>query len=161
MALRIFILYNWSVAGYLSENFINMENKNIVVAISILIIVVGSFFYVKQTWKKPEIYQMTRGTLIELKSDSIVVEGQVGTGRKKVEFTITSETILKNNASVFPSSGMKEGQVVNIKTEIRPGNISDFSHKNLFIGKIESKENLSNVDKATAIKIDYATDEFK
>lgn len=141
-------------------------NKKITILllISLVILVTAlSFFSNKASDNQKTgqaIHQMTRGTIVELKSDtSIVVEGQIGMERKKVEFTITPQTILKNHASIFPKSGIQDGKVFRVETELKLGKQSDFA-VNLMINKIESKEDLSNINKATAIEINYSTDEF-
>lgn len=142
----------------------NPEKKKAIVAVSILIVILGAGFFVNKTFNNKktnqEIYQMTRGTIVELKSNnSIVVEGEVGLERKRVEFAITPQTILKNNVSVFPKGEIQDGKVFQLKTELKPGKQSDFAI-DLVISKIESREDLSNIDKATATVINYSTDEF-
>lgn len=150
----LFILYNSR----------NMNKKVIILLLSLFIILVTTlFFFLNRTSDNQktgqEIYQMTRGTIVELKLDgSVVVEGEVGSERKQVEFALTPQTILNNNVSIFPTE-IPDGEIFQPKTEIRPGKQSDFAI-NLSISKIESREDLSGADKATAIEINYSTDEF-
>ncbi len=104
------------------------------------------------------------GRIIEVKGDSIVVAGVVKSldpsgirqEDKTVEFRITPQTVLRNNAIVITLEQVKSGKTFTPKTETRPGNTSQLT-VDMRITKILSQENLFDSDRAIAIEINYAT----
>lgn len=143
-----------------------MRKKIIILLSGLLIIIAIALPYIFNRTSDNQktgqgVYLMTGGKMIELKSNiSIIAEGVVGLERKKVEFTITPQTVLKNEVTILVASEAKEGEVYHPKTEIRRGNQSDFV-VGMWINEIKSKEDLLINNKATATEIFFATFEFK
>ena len=97
------------------------------------------------------------GHVSQVKNGSIIVEGIVGPGVRKVEFVITAKTVLENVSNVYTLvSTEKTGEHFKSTIQKTPGKISELT-PNVNILTIKSSENLLSTDKATAILIEYDT----
>jgi len=141
-----------------------MDKKIIIFLGSAIVLAIAIFLFSSRIFDNSEtgegIYKMTRGEIVELKPEtSVIVEGEVGQKRKRVEFIVTPQTVFKNVATIFTKEELQSGETFVPKTELRQGEFSDLE-LNIAVYQVISKESLTNVDKATAIEIKYSTNEF-
>lgn len=95
------------------------------------------------------------GRIVEVKVDALVIGGIFGE-YNTAELIITPETVFNNMVIVISKNQMEsEGQFIP-ETEDRNGSFSDLSVGVQIIG-IKTNEDLSIVNKATAIEIKYIT----
>lgn len=142
-------------------------NKKILVIITFALIAGVGFIFLSGKYLQKARYEMTGGTIKEVKNGSIVVDGSVRSldpknslqEPKTVEFTITSRTILKKSTISATIDQLKSGKPFHPETKITAGNISDLTI-GIGIFRIESKDNLLSADKATADEINYITHDF-
>lgn len=104
---------------------------------------------------------MVNGRIVEVKNNSIVVEGMVRSldegalkrETRTIEFAFTSSTAIKKTRIVIPEDS-SAGIVYFPKTEETEGSRTDLV-VGRSVNRLHSKENLFKVDKATLVNINY------
>lgn len=140
-------------------------NKIFSLVIVTIVIVAGLFLvpqvrdYFSSQFKKitqTQVQTEMSGTIVETKDGSITVSGLVGTEKKIIQFSLTSETILTRGSNIITQEQINSGK--NFKPEFvqSAGQVSDLLPK-IIISRIQSKENLFTTNSATAVEIDYVT----
>lgn len=142
--------------------------KKIFLLVVILVLAwLVTFFYKSELASNPT--QIFGGKVIEVKSNSIVVEGAVVYSNQKassvrevrtIEFEIKPDTTLINKVTTATQEQVKSGKQFFPKREDVTGRFEDLKN-NTSIYSITSSSNLFKVDRAVAEEVIYTTYEFE
>jgi len=135
-----------------------MNKKERYILILAIAVIIGVLIFTKSNRPIPMPIHGMNGRIVEVRENSIVIEGAVDGKNKIVEVIITSETILKQNTSKFTSEQIKSDKPFSIKFKPSVGEVSG-----LTLGKtvvVRTKENLLLTRKIEALEINYLTYDF-